>query len=255
MKRALLFALFGAGAYFLAKREFATHANSKDLQETVPVPPPAGPDLTVILNQDVSGSRLEFGVELISSHQLSPYYYETNRNITLAFSLINDTSIGHPLQVFLKRRNFVKPEISDYTDDSGKYTRDGKLQFSAALKKYLADSVAFFRKRDDDFKTFSSGVDSMVSLYRDQADPTTDIGTCFETDRKLLQADPAPGSKKVVIVLSDGKDNRNKWMKIQRLPAKVILVNSGPAIETPIDKLVDLRLATLDNAIQYSLKQ
>lgn len=185
---------------------FSTAKSWVGIHEPVPPPDP----LELFLAQDMSGSRNQNGIPVITEADLDRFIellLDQDRGGRLGFMIIDATSKDEPV-VSLNIRSLTKdrpepPKKSNQVQTAAKRNK----KYAADLLKFQRDSAAYVVQRPKDISNFKKEVLRRIQYALAHPPRGTDIMSALNTASLFLNGGDAAATR-AAIFLSDGIDNR-----------------------------------------------
>jgi hypothetical protein len=220
--------------------------------------------LCVAFLQDVSGSITTHGVEIISSSVFNPYYDLVHQNVELHFGLISDSSSHSLLCLLLPAVRINKPVPKDVTSLPITEKSGAKKKYVHELKKYIADSVQFYKDRKRKFDSFCHSVDLMLSKYKTVSSlpakkaetvlpRKTDLTTVVTIADKVFNQPFFDGMRNFLLLNTDGLDSRKRQANRLANPADVVVINAYNDDSSCLNSITTLKVQSAEQAISFTI--
>ena len=236
-------------SHIIHKSDRAGVQSSEIQFETVPLDPP----LNVVAYQDGTASITRNGVELIHSSVFLPYCYAISRDIQLSFGIIDSLSSRKLITLQLPAARFKKPIKPDMENVGFEATSRLKAKYDRVYQKYQLDSTTYFSKRQRVFTTFCQQVDSSIAPYRVKLSRSTDLVVVIPIADKIFNFSFAGNSTNYLLLITDGLDSYNRYPGKLKNKAEIILINANGNASTDIDSVVNKKLQSTEQAIEFTL--
>jgi len=209
--------------------------------------------LAIVYYQDVSGSMLSNGVELISAQIFQPYFNDTHRDIELHFGVIDNRTAGKLISIALPAQDFAPPVLLDLRKLSITEKRQEKARFLEATEEHKMDSARYFQVRNQSIEIFCARVESTLAPYRKKLSTDTDLLTSLAITDRIFAYSLFTNTRNYLLINSDGLDSGNRKASKMKSRVEVILINAGRNRPTSVDSIVTLTLRATEQAIAYTL--
>lgn len=217
-----------------------------------PVPPPALVDL--FLAQDMSGSRNQNGIPVLSEADLDRFIellLDQDRGGRIGFMIIDATSKDEPVvSLNIHNLNEGRPEKPQKSNQVQTAAKRNKI-YTVKLRKFQRDSAAYALQRPKDIAKFKTEVLRRIQYALAHPPKGTDIMSALNTAALFLNGSNATATR-TAIFLSDGIDNR--YVKVAAEPEAGVefIWVSGVPIPDKIPAQFNTGIkTTIGDAIEY----